>query len=350
VNAYLHGIDYYLPETVRTNDDLVKLNPTWNADEIFRRTGIRRRRVAGSEESSGDMAVKAAENLFRESPIDRKEVDVLIFCSQSADYCIPATGCILQRQLQLSNSCAAFDLSLGCSGFTYGLWMARSLILAGAARNVLLITSDKMTQYCNVHDMVTAAIFGDGAAASLVSAQQEGAFALIGSSVLGTDGRGAESLIVPAGGSRCPRNSETARVTTDANGNVRSKEQLFMDGTEVFNFALSAVPAGIRELLAEIKCDKEEIGLFLLHQANGFMLEALRRGLKLKPEQLPIDIAEIGNTTCASIPILIRRVMNRGQFAPGMRCVLAGFGVGYSWAVTSLTVQDSFRVTHPTGS
>ena len=220
----------------------------------------------------------------------------------------------------------------------------------GAARNVLLITSDKMTQYCNVHDMVTAAIFGDGAAATLVSAQEDRAFALIGPSVLGTDGRGAESLIVPASGSRCPRTAETARVTADANGNVRSKEQLFMDGTEVFNFTLSAVPAGIRRLLAEIKRDKEEIGLFLLHQANGFMLEALRRGLKVKPEQLPIDLADIGNTTCASIPILIRRVMDRGQFAPGMLCVLAGFGVGYSWAMTSLTVQDSFRATQPTGS
>ena len=130
MNAYLHGVHYYLPETVRTNEDLVKLNPSSNADEIFRRTGIRQRRIAGPEESSGDMAVKAAENLFRESPIDRKDVDVLIFCSQSADYDIPATGCILQRQLQLSNSCAAFDLSLGCSGFTYGLWMARSFILA----------------------------------------------------------------------------------------------------------------------------------------------------------------------------------------------------------------------------
>jgi 3-oxoacyl-[acyl-carrier-protein] synthase III len=350
VNAYLHGVHYYLPEIVRTNDDLVKLNPTWNADQIFRRTGIRQRRIARPEESSGDMAVKAAENLFRESPIDRKQVDVLIFCSQSADYYIPATGCVLQRQLALSNSCAAFDLSLGCSGFTYGLWMARSLILGGAARNVLLITSDKMTQYCNDHDMVTAAIFGDGAGASLVSAQEEGAFALIGPSVLGTDGRGAESLIVPAGGSRCPRTAETGQIATDATGNTRSKDQLFMDGTEVFNFTLSAVPAGIRQLLAEIKRDKDEIGLFLLHQANGFMLDALRRGLKVKPEQLPIDIADIGNTTCASIPILIRRVMDRGQFAPGMQCVLAGFGVGYSWAMTSLTVQDSFRMAPPSGS
>ena len=175
---------------------------------------------------------------------------------------------------------------------------------------MLLVTSDKMTQYCNIHDMVTAAVFGDGAAAALITAEEQGALAVIGPSVLGTDGRGAESLIVPAGGSRCPRTAETARVKADANGNLRNQEQLYMDGTEVFNFTLSAVPAGIRRLLAEIKREKEEIDLFLLHQANGFMLEALRRSMKLKPEQLPIDIAEIGNTTSASIPILIRRLVD----------------------------------------
>ena len=341
MNAYLHRVHYYLPETVRTNEDLVKLNPTWNADEIFRRTGIRQRHIAAPEETSGDMGVRAVENLLAESGINREQIDVLIFCSQSADYYIPATACILQRRLQLSKSCAAFDVSLGCSAFTYGLWMARSLILGGAARQVLLVTSDKMTQYCNLHDMVTAVVFGDGAAAALISADEQGALAMIGPSVLGTDGRGAESLIVPAGGSRCPRSAETGRVTADANGNLRNAEQLYMDGTEVFNFTLSTVPAGIRRLLAEIKLEKEAIDLFLLHQANGFMLDALRRSMKLKPEQLPIDLAEIGNTTSASIPILIRRLLDRGGISPGMRCVLAGFGVGYSWAMTYLTIQES---------
>lgn len=341
MNAYLHGVHYYLPESVRTNEDLVKLNPAWNAEEIFRRTGIRQRHIAGPGETSGDMGVRAAERLFAEKSFDRQKIDALIFCTQSADYYIPATACILQHRLQLSTSCAAFDVSLGCSAFTYGLWMARSLVLAGAATHVLLVTSDKMTQYCNIHDMVTAVVFGDGAAAALVSPEEEGALALIGPSVLGTDGRGAESLIVPAGGSRLPRTAETACVMADAGGNKRNKEQLYMDGTEVFNFTLSAVPAGIRRLLAEIKREKEEIDLFLLHQANGFMLDALRRSMKLKPEQLPIDIAEIGNTTSASIPILIRRLLDSGRIRPGMRCVLAGFGVGYSWAMTSVTIQPA---------
>jgi 3-oxoacyl-[acyl-carrier-protein] synthase III len=338
VNAYLHGVHYYLPETVRTNEDLVKLNPTWNADEILRRTGIRQRHIAGPNETSGDMGVRAAEKLLAESAVDRQQIDVLIFCSQSADYYIPATACTLQHRLKLSSSCAAFDVSLGCSAFTYGLWMARSLVLGGGARQVLLVTSDKMTQYCNIHDMVTAAVFGDGAAAALISAEEQGALAVIGPSVLGTDGRGAESLIVPAGGSRCPRTAETACVKADANGNLRNLEQLYMDGTEVFNFTLSAVPAGVRRLLAEIKKEKEEIDLFLLHQANGFMLEALRRSMKLKPEQLPIDIAEVGNTTSASIPILIRRLVDARRISSGMRCVLAGFGVGYSWAMTYVSI------------
>jgi 3-oxoacyl-[acyl-carrier-protein] synthase-3 len=339
VNAYLHGVHYYLPETVRTNEDLVKLNPTWNADEIFRRTGIRQRHIAAPNETSGDMGVRAAENLLAEAGIDRQQIDVLIFCTQSADYYIPATACILQERLKLPTSCAAFDVSVGCSAFTYGLWMARSLIVGGSAKQVLLVTSDKMTQYCNVHDMVTAVVFGDGAAAALINADEKGALGLVGPSVLGSDGRGAPSLIVPAGGSRCPHSAETARVTADTNGNLRNQEQLHMDGTEVFNFTLSTVPAGIRRLLTEIKRDQEEIDLYLLHQANGFMLDGIRRRMKLQPEQLPIDIAEIGNTAGASIPILIRRLVEQGRFTPGMRCILAGFGFGYSWAMTYVTIQ-----------
>jgi 3-oxoacyl-[acyl-carrier-protein] synthase-3 len=334
-------VHYYLPEAVRTNDDLVKLNPTWNADEIFRRTGIRRRRIAAPDETSGDMGVKAAEKLLSEKAIDRQRIDALIFCSQSADYYLPATACVLQNRLGLPTACAAFDVSLGCSAFTYGLWLARSLILSGSAHEVLLIASDKLTQYCNIHDIVTTAVFGDGAAAVLISAEEQGALALIGPSVFGTDGRGAENLLVPAGGSRCPRSAETGRVHPDANGNLRSQDDLYMNGAEVFNFTLSAVPSGIRQLLALVQRSPDQIDLFLLHQANGFMLDALRRSMKLKPEQLPIDLEEIGNTTCASIPILMRRLVDRGRFSAGMRCVLAGFGVGYSWAMTYLVIQPT---------
>ena len=218
--------------------------------------------------------------------------------------------------------------------------MARSLIVGGTAgEQVLLVTSDKMTQYCNVHDMVTAVVFGDGAAAALVTAEETGGLGTRRTVGAGQRRSRAPSLIVPAGGSRCPRSAETAYVTQDANGNQRDQEQLYMDGTEVFNFTLSAVPAGIRRLLAEIKREKEEIDLYLLHQANGFMLDAIRRSMKLKPEQLPIDIAEIGNTTSASIPILIRRLLDQGRITSRHALCSGGFGVGYSWAMTDVTIQ-----------
>ena len=338
--SYLRGLKYYLPSQTLSNDDLVRLNPTWNADEILAKTGIANRRIAGPGETAGDLGFSAAELLLSDVTQGRRDVDALLFCTQSPDYVLPTTACILQARLKLPDSCAAFDYNLGCSGFTYGLWLADSLIESGAARNVLLVVADTYSKYCYRHDRTTVTLFGDGAAAALVCAEDHSALAAVGPTVLGTDGRGAEHLIVPGGGARNPKIARTDEICCDEEGQERAGEHLFMNGPEVFAFALSRVRPGIQKLLDKIGADWEEIDLFLLHQANRFLLEQLRRTMRIPADKMPIDLEDCGNTVGASIPILLCRCLANGTIGSGHRCVLAGFGVGYSWAMTFLEFRQ----------
>jgi len=320
MTVFLHGVTYHLPDNVVTNDDLVRLNPTWDAESIFRKTGIRERRVAAANETSTDFAEQAALTLIRETRISPDQIDALIFCTQTPDYLFPASSCILHGRLGLSSHCGVFDFNLGCSGFTYGLWLSRALIESGSARNVLLVAGDTLSKECGIGDQVTIPIFGDGAGAALLSHQSENAIGEIGTTLVGTDGRGWEHLRILGGGSRCPAGAR----------------QIEMNGAEVFNFTLTAISEAIGQQITNLKLTWDEIDRFLLHQANGFILETLRKRMKLSPERCPIDISDTGNTSSASLPVLFRRCLDRGDVAPGHQCILAGYGVGYSWAITSL--------------
>jgi 3-oxoacyl-[acyl-carrier-protein] synthase III len=336
MKTYLQGIAYCLPETVRTNEDLVKLNPGWNSAGIYAKTGIRSRRITAAGETAADLGFRAATNLIETLPIDRSTIDALIFCTQSADYLLPASACLLQSRLGLPSSCAAFDFGLGCSGFVYGLWLAQALAASGAAANILLIAGDTLSKYCNPHDLVTATIFGDGAAATLITATPDRAVASLGPTVVGTDGRGGPHLIVKAGGARLERTSATAEVRRDTSGNQRSDEQLYMNGPEIYGFTLMRVHAGIQQLLDKAGLGWSDIDLFLLHQANHFMLEQLRKQMNIPAEKMPIDLETIGNTGSAALPILLSRCQTQKVLRPGQRCVVAGFGIGFSWSMMLL--------------
>ena len=323
--AYLRGIQFHLPDAVRTNDDLVADNPDWDADKIYAKTGIRARRVAAENETASDLGYAAAEKLLDEVGIDRGEIDVLLFCTQSPDHIMPTTACILQRRLGLPSTCGALDYNLGCSGFTYGLWLARALIVSESARNILLVVADTYSRYCDLHDLTTVTIFGDAGAAALVSASREGSLARIGPTVVGTDGRGEENVIVRSGGARMRQ----PRSHLDS--------YMFMNGPAVFAFALTSVRSAIGHLLERLKLDWSEVDWYLFHQANAFMLDRLRTVMKIPESKMPVDMEDIGNTVGASIPILIRRQLDAGRFQSNQTCVLAGFGVGYAWAMTELT-------------
>ncbi|MFQ5490736.1 MAG: 3-oxoacyl-ACP synthase III family protein [Phycisphaerae bacterium] len=325
MTAYLRGIQFYLPAGVRTNEELVAANPGWSAEAIYAKTGIRARHITSAGETAADLGHAAAEGLLDEVGLNRGDIDVLLFCTQSPDYFLPSTACLLQDRLGLPVSCGALDYNLGCSGFTYGLWLARALVHSESARNVLLVVADTYSKYCDPHDLATVTIFGDAGAAALISASPEQCVARLGPTVVGTDGRGGANLIVRGGCARLPQSA------------APQDRHLFMNGPEIFSFTLTSVKAGIDRLLDQVGLEWEEVDWFLFHQANRFMLDRLRSIMRIPESKLPVDMEDVGNTVSASIPLLMRRRMDQGCFQPGQRCVLAGFGVGYSWAMTELT-------------
>ena len=327
------AIDYFLPERVETNTDLSDQNPTWLMERLEKKCGIYQRHVAGPDETACDLGYEAARKLLEREVVPNDEIDFLLFCTQSPDYFLPTSACILQERLGLKTSMGALDFNLGCSGFVYGLFMAKQFVASGAARNVLLITADTYTKFINPRDRSVRPLFGDGAAATLVGA---GASGSIGEFVLGTDGTGADKLIVPSGCARLPRSAETAQEFTDSAGCVRSRDNLFMNGIALMNFAVSTVPPTIDALLEKTGLSLEDIDWFVYHQANEFMLRNLAGQSKVPWEKMVLCMETIGNTVSASIPIALAESISSGQTRPGQQLALIGFGVGYSWAACTM--------------
>lgn len=325
MTAFLRGVEHYLPSTICTNEDLAAANPTWIASDIYERTGIRTRHVAAPGETASDLGYAAAERLFVKAAFPKDEIDVLLFCTQSADYLLPTTACTLQERLALRTSCAALDYNLGCSGFTYGLWLARALVAAEDARNVLLIVADTSSHYCDRNDAATATIFGDAGAAAIISRYENGSMARIGPSVLGTDGRGKKHLIVPSGGARM-RDAQSPRDRC-----------MSMNGPAIAAFTLSSVRRAVLQLIERQKYNLNDIDWFLFHQANAVLLDRLRIAMGIPQSKMPILMADTGNLGSASIPVLLCRLIEAGQLQANQRCILAGFGVGFSWAITEIT-------------
>ena len=326
----------YLPERTLGNEDLAALYPAWPAEKILDKTGIRVRHIARDDETAGDLAFEAAARLFAQGKVRAAEVDFVILCTQAPDYVLPTTACVLQHRLGIPTSAGALDVNLGCSGFVYGLSLAKGLVETGAARCVLLLTADTYSKLIHPMDKSVRTLFGDGASATAIVASDD-VHPAIGPFVFGTDGSGALHLIVPAGGFRKPRDAETARETTDASDNVRSADHLFMDGAEVMAFTLREVPRTVNALLGKAGLSADAIDYFVMHQANQFMLTALRKKLHVEPDRVPICMQETGNTVSSTIPLALLEMRERGQLDVPRRLMLIGFGVGLSWAACVLT-------------
>jgi 3-oxoacyl-[acyl-carrier-protein] synthase-3 len=339
MKAYIRAIDYHLPAGRLDNTSLAALHPDWPPEKIEAKTGFVSRAVAAPGECSSDLAVAAARNLFASAGINPGEIDFLLLCTQTPDYLLPTTACLVQHRLGLPTTCGALDFNLGCSGFVYGLSLAKGLIETGQARHVLLITAETYTHLLHEGDKSVRALFGDGAAATLVSGRPAESD-LIGPFVFGTDGAGAPNLIVPAGGLRKPALPD-ARVIEDTGGNRRTENNLFMNGPEIFNFTLKVVPLSVSSLLAKANLTPDEIDLWVVHQANRFMLDHLRRKLGISPEKFPFLLSECGNTVSSTIPIALRMLQTQGRMPPGGRLGLLGFGVGYSWAGVTVRWPES---------
>lgn len=324
-------IAYYLPEKVLANEELAALYEGWTAEKILSKTGIASRHVASENETALDLAEQAAKKLIA-GGVHKDAIDFVLLCTQSPDYKLPSSACLLQDRLGLSKSCGALDFDLGCSGFVYGLSLAKGLVVSGAAKNVLLVTAETYTKYIHPMDKSVRTIFGDGAAAVLVD---EKACEEIGAFSFGTDGSGAENLIVKTGGARTAT-VPAAPVETDASGNQRTINNVFMAGPEIFNFTLEIVPTTMADVLAKNGLQKDDVDLFVFHQANAFMLNTIRKVNLIPREKFYIDLEDTGNTVSSTIPIALHRAAAKGVLKPGMRVMIMGFGVGLSWGATIL--------------
>lgn len=330
IGARIAAIATHLPNKRLDNAALADVFDSWTADKILEKTGIRERRIAADDETALDLGAIAAERLFAEHAISRESIDFLIFCSQAPDYILPSSSCVLQDRLGLPRSIGAFDINLGCSGFVYGLSLATGLIAAGTATSVLLVTADTYSKFIHEQDRSVRTLFGDGAAATLVCAADDGAS--IGPFVFGTDGSGAKDLIVETGGARVTRSSETGVPVEDSFGNVRSRDNLYMNGSGVMTFTLREVPRTWENLKEKAGIGDDDVDHVILHQANRFMLDTLVRKLRLPPEKTPYFFEDIGNTVSSTIPFVLEDMMNRKVLSRGSRVGLLGFGVGLSWA------------------
>lgn len=329
--AYIKAISYYLPERVVTNEELLKEFPEWSVDKVAAKVGVNSRHLAAPKETAGDMAEKAARKLFSEYHIDPKSIDFVMLCTQSPDYFLPSTACVLQDKLGIPTSAGAFDYNLGCSGCVYGMAIAKGLIAAGVAQNILLLTAETYNKYLHPSDKSNRSIFGDGAAACLISTE---GIAEIGEFSLGTDGSGYRHLIVGTGASR--QKAATGIESTDDDGHVRRDDYLYMDGSAIFNFTLDAVPAMMKDILAKNAIQQEDVDYYVFHQANKFMLNTIRKVCALPKNKFYINLEETGNTVSSTVFIGLKDSLDKGLIQKGMRVMLSGFGVGLSWGGTVL--------------
>lgn len=308
--GYEMKIAYYLPETELTNNQLSEIYPEWPEEKILVKTGIASRHVTSKEETAIDLAERAAKKLFDLEHVNAQEIDFLLLCTQSAEYKLPSSACLLQHRLGIPTTAGAVSFDHGCSGFIYGLSLAKGLIAGGIARKVLLVTSETYTKYIAPGDKSTRTIFGDGAAAVLID---ERVATKIGVFSFGTDGAGAEKLIV-------------------------RDNKLFMDGPEIFNFTLDIVPKTMEDVLDKNGLTRDDIDMYVFHQANKFMLDTIRKVNALPRDKFYVNLETTGNTVSSTIPIALKQLDESGRLQPGMKVMLMGFGVGLSWGATIITI------------
>ena len=317
----ISSISYHLPEKTEGLIDLQRDNPDWDMPKLLEKTGIRTRHIASLDQTASDLAYIAAEQLLSDTQI-RNQIDLLILVTQSPDYLLPTSACILQDRLRLSQNCMAFDINLGCSGFVSALSVAGGLIESGVVNTGLILCADTYSKYIDKHDRACRPIFSDGAAAILV---ERTAIDSIGPFDFGTDGSGFDHLIVRRGGARDPDKASD-----------HPHPILEMHGSDVFVFTMRVVPACIVKLLARAGLNIDQVDLFIFHQASRLVIENLIRRMSLDEKKVFVNHEFIGNTVSATIPIALKDAVANGRLTTGQTVVLVGFGVGLSWSAVVL--------------
>lgn len=323
-------IEYFLPEKKLTNEDLQKANPLWDVEKVASKTGVFSRHIAKKNETALDLAVKAVEKLFNNTNIVKEDIDGIIFCTQSTDYIMPSNSFLLHKKFEFDNNTWTLDYNSACSGYIYGLCMARGFIETGMAKNIMLITSDTYSKYINKKDRSTINLFGDGAAVTILSHTDSKTSGIIDAK-LASSGKEYKSFYIPTGGSRFPKDENTKKEITDSSGNIRSSEDIHMNGFAVWKFISRIVPIQILDILKQNNLKIEDVDFLGFHQASKLTLESLGKALKIPNEKIYTNIENIGNTVSSSIPIALKDAINEGKLQRGDLTILSGFGVGLSW-------------------
>ncbi len=332
MRSILNKIEFYLPTNILSNNQLAKEFPDWNSSNFEKKVGIINRHIVDTNETALDLAIGASQKLL--TRFDKKEIDYVILCTQSPDYHLPTTACILQDKLGLRKDIGAFDFNLGCSGYIYGLSICKGLLSAGIAANILFVVSETYSKYIHKEDRSNRSIFGDGAAATIISNEDVNS---IGNFVLGTDGSGFDKLIVKNGGLRSKCGIDNSEYSYGTN-NITSNDHLYMDGPEIFNFTIETIPKLVADTLYKNNQSLDEIDFFVFHQANKYMLNFLRKRIGIAKEKFCINFENSGNTVSATIPIAIKNLQAQSKIKKGDKLMLVGFGVGLSYGALILDI------------
>ena len=327
--AYLTAKTFYLPTNVLSNEMINKNHPEWTVEKIAAKTGVYNRFIVDKNECSSDLGLKAASKLFQDYNVIKSDIDYLIFCTQTPDYFLPTTACIIQDKLGLKKSIGAIDINLGCSGFVYGLGIAKGLIVSGQAKKVLFITSETYSKIIDPNDKTNKTIFGDAASAVLIeSEKREGVLsAEIGNFQYGTDGSGAEFLILKKGGMRFPIGfGENIESLDD---DTRKDFFLHMDGKAIFNFTAFEVPPLLKRTAELNHLELNQVDLFVLHQANSYMLQTIRKRADIDEKRFYVNMS-CANTVSSTIPIALYQAQEECKIKEGSNVIISGFGVGLS--------------------
>jgi len=337
-NIKIQAIAAYLPSKVLEMRSLADIYGEKTVETIIQATGVERVHVAASDETSSDMCFEAAIMLIEEEGISRENIDGLIFASQTSDYRLPATSIILQDRLGLTKETVCFDLPYGCSGYIYGIFQASLLISSGTCKNVLVLAGDTSTKMINAKDRAQRMVFGDCGTATLVVKGNN----TIGIH-MGVDGSGYDKVIIPAGGSRIPSSEATQLEFSDDEGNIRTQENLYMDGLSVFNFILQSGKSSINSLLEYMNWNKEDVNLFALHQGTSFTLRHLIKRLKVDPEKAPINIVNYGNTGPSTIPLILCDMFHSNPEITSKwdKIIMCAYGVGLSWGSIACSLSET---------
>lgn len=332
MSSYIKFIEYFLPDKIVSNSDLEFDYPEWDLDKIKSKTGVLNRHIASPNETALDLSIKACNKLFKY--FDVHKIDAIIYCTQSPDYIMPSNSFLIQKEFNFNEEIICYDFNHACSGYIYGLMMANSYIKSGVAKCVLLINSDTYSKYINPLDRSTRVLFGDAAAVSVI----EGDNSCFGIQdiIVSSFGQGYNKFIIPAGGARLPKSELTSTEQSDFVGNIRSKNNINMDGMAVWTFINSKVPGQIKKLLQRNNLCIDEVDLFIFHQASLMTLESLMKILNLDRKKVFINLENIGNTVSASIPIAIKDAIDGGEFKENQIILICGFGVGLSYGTVLL--------------